>query len=148
MLMDARDSWAAGDVPRALWQPALMREIVIAEDFVAWPDGAGQFLHGEIHHVARRPNAGEWGGRLTPIARYFVWPGIATPDIFRPHWSIDCVLREHHLAPAPDWLGRRLADALMRHGIVQEPLRITWQIATAVGGESRGHLWDDDDGEA
>ncbi|NGM19838.1 hypothetical protein G3576_07410 [Roseomonas stagni] len=123
-----------------------MREIVIAEEFVAKPDGAGQFLHGEIHHVTRWPAVGT-GAMYTPVAKYFVWPGVAAPEVLRPHWRIDCVLREHHLAPAPDWLGRRLADAMMLHGIVREPLAVTWQIATAVGSESRGPIWDGDDGE-
>lgn len=118
-----------------------MHKLPLTEDFFATPDGEGKYLHGRVYHQALNEHG---GGVLTPIARYFVWPADIGPEGFHPHSRVDCFVRDHELAPPEDWLARRLADALLRHGVIEEPVWVSWHLARETGGEARGGVCDFD----
>ena len=79
----------------------------------------------------------------TPIARYF----ITRPDIgaegYHPHSRIDCIVRDHELAPAEEWLARRLVAVLLERAVVAEPLWVSWHRAEELGGDAYGEVFDD-----
>lgn len=118
-----------------------MPNLRVADDFLATPDGDGKHLHGQIYHQAP---TGHGGGLLTPVARYFVWPADIGPEGYHRHWRVDCFVRHHQLSPPEDWLARRLVDALLTHGIIDEPVWVSWHLARETGGEARGEVFDPD----
>jgi hypothetical protein len=51
-------------------------------------------------------------------------------------------MRSHPLSPDPGVLASQLADALLRMGVVSEPIWIEWKVALSGGGEARGEVFD------
>lgn len=119
----------------------LMKTLPVDTNLFITSDAEGGFRHGEIFHVERNAD----GGTLnTPIGRYFTTKPNIEVEGYHPHSRIDCFVREHELAPAEEWLTRRLSDVLLKNAIVEEPLWISWHRAKEIGGEARGEVFDFD----
>lgn len=116
-----------------------MPHISIDADFYAQSDAGGQFQNGQIFHIERNSDG---GSTSTPIGCYF----ITRPDIgaegFYPHSRMDCFVRNHRLAPAEDWLAKRLLEALLANKNIAEPIWVSWHRADELGGEARGAVFD------
>jgi hypothetical protein len=118
-----------------------MRNLPLSVSYYIVSDAEGVYRSGSIFHIARNSRG---GSTSTPVGMYFSWrPDVAAFDQ-RPHWRIDCFVRDHKLAPAADWLGRALADALIGSSAVSEPLWVSWHSSNELGGEPRGRLFEDD----
>lgn len=118
-----------------------MPTLPIDMNFYVTSDAEGGFEHGEIFHIER---TGQGGSIATPIGRYFTTKPNIGAEGYHPHSRIDCVVRDHKLAPAEDWLARRLVDALLKDALVAEPLWVSWHRAKELGGEARGEVFDFD----
>jgi hypothetical protein len=120
---------------------ATMPSLSIDTNFYVTSDAEGGFRHGEIFHIER---GGQGGSLATPIGRFFTTESNIGVEGYHPHSRIDCFVRDHELAPTEDWLARRLVDALLKSGVVSEPLWVSWHRAKEVGGEARGEVFDFD----
>jgi len=118
-----------------------MSDLPLDPKFFARSDAEGRFQNGEIFHIKRNSQGGTVS---TPIARYFTTRPEIGAEGYHPHWRIDCTVRDHGLAPAEDWLARRLVDALLERGAVTEPVWVSWHRAKELGGEARGEVFDFD----
>jgi hypothetical protein len=118
-----------------------MPDLAIGLNFYAASDADGGFRNGMIFHVERNASGGSVS---TPIARYFTTRPDVGAEGYHSHERIDCIVRDHPLAPAEDWLGRQLADVLLARQVVTEPIWVSWHRATEIGGEARGHVFDFD----
>jgi len=118
-----------------------MSDLPIDTNYYATSDAEGEFRNGEIFHIERNPRGGSVS---TPIGRYFTTRPSTGAEGFHPHSRIDCIVRDHELAPAEDWLARRLVVALLERAVVAEPLWLSWHRAKELGGEARGEVFDFD----
>lgn len=116
-----------------------MHRFDLCETYRAEAEVAPDTRIGEIYHV-RRNTVGK-GSVSTPIAGFFVW----RPNILyaKPHWRVDCFVRDHPLAEDPKGLGRMLTDKLVELELCEEPIWTSWYVSSEAGGERRGDLWDD-----
>jgi hypothetical protein len=90
----------------------------------------------------RNPDGG--GSWNTPIARFFISTPSISPEGYHEHQRLDCFVSDHELSPAPDWLGRVLADTLVQAGFLQEPFWVSWHKSDELDGEARGQVFDDE----
>lgn len=118
-----------------------MPNLPIDTNFYVTSDAEGGFRNGEIFHLERTVQG---GSLATPIGRYFTTKPNIGAEGYHPHSRIDCFVRDHELAPAEDWLARRLVDALLKSAVVAEPLWVSWHRAKELGGEARGEVFDFD----
>ena len=51
-------------------------------------------------------------------------------------------MRQHHLAPDPEWLGPELVKLLKREGLCDDPIWISWFDSTEVNGKDYGEVFD------
>src|SRR5262245_9510292 len=99
---------------------------------------SGESLAGEVFRVERNQSG---GATLTPIARVFAWRPAYEENI-RPHWRVDCFVRNHPLAPEPKSLGEAFAKALLREAICTEPLWVSWHRSEEIKGKAFGDIFD------
>ncbi len=118
-----------------------MKTIAVTKDFEASLPLLDQTLAGEVFHVTR-PSAGG-GAILTPIARYYCYR-LEFIENFNKHWRIDCYLRDHPLAPDHRFLGERLAEALVREGLITEPVWMSAFRSSGECGRAYGEVCSDD----
>lgn len=118
-----------------------MKTIAVTKDFEASLPLLDQTLAGEVFHVTR-PSAGG-GATLTPIARYYGYR-LEFIENFNKHWRIDCYLRDHPLAPDHRFLGERLAEALVREGLITEPVWMSAFRSSGECGRAYGEVFSDD----
>jgi hypothetical protein len=115
-----------------------MERFAVDSSYEAWCQVGEGFRAGELHHVSRNR---EGGAVLTPIARFFCTrPEFV--EIFHPHWRVDCYVRDHALAPKPEWAGRALVAALQREGICAEPIWVSWHSSSEIAGEALGKVFE------
>lgn len=118
-----------------------MKTISVTKDFEARLSIFEQTLAGEVFHVVR-PTAGG-GANLTPIARYYGHrPEFL--DNFNEHWRIDCYVRDHPLAPDHRFLGERLTEALVREGVITQPVWMSAYRSSGESGRAYGEVFSDD----
>jgi hypothetical protein len=115
-----------------------MQRFDLTEAFQADCVVSEQARVGEIYHVARNASG---GATLTPVANYFVW----RPEFvegFQPHWSVDCFVRQHKLAPEPTRLAELLVSALVREGLIAEPIWMSAYRSEEIAGKKYGDVFE------
>ncbi|MGL4635025.1 MAG: hypothetical protein ACRCWF_03510 [Beijerinckiaceae bacterium] len=118
-----------------------MRTLALDPTFYIEADEVGVFHSGLIYHILRNSQGGSVS---TPIGRYFTSRPALQAEGILPHWRIDCFVIEHKLAPQADWLGKALANALIKSASVTEPLWVSWHSSKELGGEPMGDVFDFD----
>src|SRR3954451_1275808 len=97
-----------------------------------------EFIAGEVYHVERNA-AG--GAMFTPVARFFAWRPLHAEG-YHPHWRVDCLVRVHDRAPEPKVVGKALAAGLLREGLCNVPLWVSWHRSEELGGTNFGEVFD------
>lgn len=115
-----------------------MKRFAVHDSYEASCQSSEGFAAGELHHVARNSSG---GSVLTPIARFFCTRPVFTEG-FNRYWRVDCYIREHKLAPDPEWAGKNLVEALKREGVCAEPIWVSWHRSSELGGEAQGEVFE------
>ena len=117
-----------------------MTELSLSPDFfcVANRDG---FASGEVFHIERNRDSGSVS---TPIARFYVSTPPMAAEGYNDHKQVDCYVRQHRFAPDGGWLAKHLTTALIEHGLIVQPIWLSWHRSEEIDGEALGEVFDFD----
>jgi len=116
-----------------------VEEFSIDPSYYVQPDADGDFRNGAIFHIQRNAHG---GSTSTPVGRYFTTRPWIGAEGYHPHSRVDCIVRDHQLAPDERWLAQRLTEELLSRSIIAEPFWLSWHRARELGGEAHGEVFD------